>query len=156
MNLILNGRTIHVPEILIIFTALKLKTMKKTIFTLIILCFANIIVSGQTADSQKKDPVGQWKFDAPSAPEGYNSGTIAVSLSEKKNNATISFTGSENKFQGDNVRVEKDSLFFSVYIEGENVNLSLKIEDNGKMSGKAVYSEGVIQVTLTRGEEKKN
>jgi hypothetical protein len=130
--------------------------MKNLASTLLFFLLVSILTAKSQSTSVKNDYTGNWKFDAPWAPEGYTSGIIAVSLSEKKNTATITFTGREDKYQGENVRTEKDSLLFSVYIEGENVILSLKIENTAKISGKAVYSEGVIPLTLVREPEKKN
>jgi hypothetical protein len=39
---------------------------------------------------------------------------------------------------------------FSIYVQGEIVNVNLKLEDALKMSGKAVYSEGSVPLTLTK------
>ena len=38
----------------------------------------------QDASGQKKDPVGKWKFEASTAPEGYTSGTMVFSVVEGK------------------------------------------------------------------------
>jgi hypothetical protein len=127
--------------------------MKKTITTICILCFAGTIVSGQNSGGMKTDPAGNWKFEAPYAPEGYTSGTLTVSLNESKYDAAMTFTGIDYKFKAENVKVANDSLTFSVYVEGNYVNLSLRVEDRAKMSGKAVYSEGVIPLALIRSEE---
>jgi len=127
----------------------------KKVTILIMFLFAVISVSsGQS--TKKADPVGTWKFDAPYAPEGYTSGTIVIGLVEKKHNATMSFTGSEYKFNGENVKVEKDSVSFSVFVEGQDVKVSLKSDVDEKMVGKAVYSEGEVPLTLTKSPAKTN
>lgn len=122
--------------------------MKKATILLVFL-FAIISVStGQT--TKKVDPVGAWKFDAPYAPEGFTTGTIVISLVEQKHTATMSFTGSEYKLNGDNVKVENDSVSFSIFLEGQDIKVSLKGDANEKLVGKAVYSEGEVPLTLTK------
>jgi hypothetical protein len=122
--------------------------MKKATILLVFL-FAIITVSiGQT--TKKVDPVGSWKFDAPYAPEGYTSGTIVISLVEKKHTATMSFAGSEYKLNGENVKVENDTVSFSIFLEGQDIKVSLKGDADTKLVGKAVYSEGEVPLTLTK------
>jgi hypothetical protein len=112
------------------------------------------VVSAQT-DTKKNNPAGIWKFEAPSAPEGYTLGTIDIAFAEDKYSTTIAFAGSDYKIPGENTKVEKDSVAFVVYLEGDNIAISLKAENDTKMTGKAVYSQGEIPLTLTREPEKK-
>jgi hypothetical protein len=126
--------------------------MKNRILTLMVISILSILaVSGQSAN--KVNPVGTWKFEALSAPEGRNSGTIVVGLAEKKHTASISFSGSEYKLPGENVKAVNDSVLFSIYIEGQDIKVMLKIDGASKMSGKAVYSEGEVPISLTRVTE---
>ncbi|MCX6320745.1 MAG: hypothetical protein NTX93_02945 [Bacteroidia bacterium] len=124
--------------------------MISKILTVLVISFLSVVaVSGQ--DSAKKtNPVGTWKFEAPYAPEGYTSGTIAVGLDEQKYSTTMVFTGSENKLPGEKVKVANDSVSFSIYLEGQDIKVMLKIENETKMSGKAVYTEGEVPLTLTK------
>jgi len=124
--------------------------MKTKIITLLFVSFIYCISASAQSTTNTTDPVGSWKFEAPSAPEGYTSGTIVVSMAEKKYNTTMSFTGSEYKLNGENVKVEKNILSFTVYIEGEGINTTLKIENAKKMSGKAVYSGGEVPLSLAK------
>jgi len=96
------------------------------------------------------DPVGTWKFEAPYAPEGYNSGIIVIVKSEQKHTVTMSFTGSEYKLSGENVKVEKDSVSFTLNLEGQEIKVTLKGTEDTKMAGKAVYSEGEVPLSLTK------
>lgn len=124
--------------------------MKSKIFTIIVITFLSVLAASGQTTAGKADPVGSWKFEAPYAPEGYTSGTIVVGLAEQKHSATMMFTGSEYKLTGDKVKIENDTLTFIVYLEGQNINVTLKIESNTKMTGKAVYSEGEVPLTLTK------
>ena len=62
----------------------------------------------------------------------------------------MSFTGSEDKLAGENVKAVNDSVLFSIYLEGQDIKVMLKIESDTNMSGKAVYSEGEVPLALTR------
>jgi hypothetical protein len=129
----------------------KLYIMKKVISFFLFVFMSISIISAQTV-KEKKDPVGQWKFEAPAAPEGYTSGTINIGFAERKYSTTMEFAGIEYKFIGENVKFKNDSLFFSFPLEDDYVSISLKLEDKSKMSGKGIYSEGVVLLILTRSE----
>ena len=129
--------------------------MKTRIFTLLIISLFSVFVVSAQTESKKNNAIGQWKFEAPYAPEGYNLGTIDIALAQGKYSTTISFAGSDYKIPGENTRVEKDSVAFVVYLEGDNIAVTLKAENDTKMTGKAVYSQGEIPLTLTREPVKK-
>lgn len=124
--------------------------MKRSLFILVIISLFTLTLTAQKGNGQKNDPVGTWKFDAPYAPEGYTSGKIVVGFTEQKHTTTMSFTGSDYKLPGENVKAVNDSVFFSVYLEGQDIKVLLKIENDTTMSGKAVYSEGEVPLVLTK------
>jgi hypothetical protein len=115
--------------------------------------FCSLNVSGQNAP-KKAGPAGEWKFESTYAPEGYTSGTLKVSFSENKYSAIMSFTGNGYKFNGENVKFEKDTLSFNFYAEGQGVSVKLVLEQENKLTGKGVYSEGEVPLALTRMEGK--
>jgi hypothetical protein len=123
--------------------------MKRLAILVLFMIIGVTTISAQNTKS-KIDPEGTWKFEAPYAPEGYTSGTIVVGKADQKSTATMSFTGSEYKLSGEKVTVVNDTLKFSVTLEGQDIKVSLKIENGTKMSGKAVYSEGEVPLTLTK------
>ncbi len=124
--------------------------MKKGFLSLVMFFTLCFISFAQDGASQKKDPVGKWKFEAPAAPEGYTSGTMIFGFAENKYSAGIMFTNFEFKFPGEDVKVEGDSVSFKVTLEGQQIEVFLKMEDLSKMSGKAVYTEGSIPLILTK------
>jgi hypothetical protein len=123
--------------------------MKKGIVIVMFIVFSLPVLTAQN-NQVKNNPVGTWKFEAPYAPEGYASGTIVVGLTDQKHTVTMLFTGSENKLAGEKVKAVNDSVLFSIYLEAGDVKVMLKIESDTIMSGKAVYSEGEVPLTLTR------
>jgi hypothetical protein len=123
--------------------------MKKVILLSLFIVFGISVMNAQKSQI-KNNPVGEWKFDAPYAPAGYTSGSIIVAFQEKKYSLSMAFTGFESKFEGENVKIEKDSLSFTIFIENENVSVKLKVENDTLISGKASYSEGDVPLTLTK------
>ena len=123
--------------------------MKRAAILVMFMIIGITTISAQSTKT-KIDPEGTWKFDAPNAAEGYTSGTIVFGKSEQKPTAAISFTGSDYKISGANVLVDNDAVTFSVNLESQDIKVSLKIENATKMTGKAVYSEGEVPLTLTK------
>jgi len=123
--------------------------MKKVFLILFVFLLGLPLLTAQN-NNTKKDPVGSWKFEAPYAPEGYSSGTLVVGKEAQKYTTTVSLTGNEYKLTGEKVKAVSDSLSFSIFLEGQDIRILLKVTDETKMSGKAVYSEGEIPVTLTK------
>lgn len=117
---------------------------------LVILSLASFFALPANAQTVQNNPAGKWKFEAPYAPEGFTSGTIEVALADNNYSTSISFTGNDFKIPGEKTKVEKDTLSFTVFVEGNEVAIQLKMEDATKMSGKAHYSEGEIPLTLTK------
>ena len=122
----------------------------KQIVTLAMLVLFSISLTNAQTTKTKKDPSGDWKFEAPYAPEGYTTGNITIGLAEKKFIVAISMPGSDYKINGENVKFENDSLKFSVYIEGENVGVKMKMEDASRMKGSALSSQGEIPLTAAK------
>jgi hypothetical protein len=123
--------------------------MKKEILIFLFIVFSLPVLTAQN-NQVKNNPVGSWKFEALYAPEGYTSGTIVVGLNGKKPTAKMSITGSDSILFGENVKTVNDSVLFSVFIQAQDVKVMLKVENDTLMSGKAVYSEGEVPLTLTK------
>jgi hypothetical protein len=126
--------------------------MKKTLafitLTLVIGCF-----SLNTFAFDANNPVGKWKFNAPTAPYGYEQGTIEVSKDGDAFKATMSFTGMEYKFDLEKVKFADDVLTFGLYLDGEDIFVKMTMKSKDEMSGKAIYSEGEIPLTAKRDKE---
>jgi hypothetical protein len=122
--------------------------MKKIIAAFTAVLLLPVLISAQQV--QKKDPVGIWKFEVPDAPEGYRSGSLSIALAGKKYSASMFFPEYSIKIPAEKISVVKDSVFFTMYTEGREVNISLKITGPLKMQGKAVHFEGEIPLSLTK------
>lgn len=124
--------------------------MKKNLIALILIFLFMASASAQSVTTPKSNLVGTWKFEAPYAPEGYTTGTIVVGFADQKTTTTMAFTGSEYKLPGENVKTPADSVLFSIYLEGQDIKVILKMETDTTMSGKAVYSEGEVPLKLSK------
>jgi hypothetical protein len=124
--------------------------MKKNFIVLVVITLFIVSASAQSSNTPKNNPAGTWKFEAPYAPEGYTTGTIVITFVDQKTATTMSFTGSEYKLPGEKVKTPGDSVLFSIYLEGQDIKVLLKLESETKMTGKAVYSEGEVPLILTR------
>jgi hypothetical protein len=127
--------------------------MKKVIYLSILVLISSTLASAQT-NQVKKNPVGKWLFEAPYAPDGYRAGTIEIVFTDNKYHASMAFSVSDNNFPGVNVKFANDTLSFTVFIENQDVAVSLALTDETKMVGKAVYSEGIVPLALTREKKK--
>jgi hypothetical protein len=128
--------------------------MKKLIPIFLLILLSISLVSAQTG-KERISPVGKWKFEAPAAPEGYNSGNIIISFADNKYSAAVSMTGSEYVIPGDKTKVENDTVSFILLLDGTEIAISLKAESNTKMTGKALAPDGEIPLTLTKAEPNK-
>jgi hypothetical protein len=130
--------------------------MKKLFSLLTLIIITSVIASTITAQNKaaKNDPVGKWLFEAPYAPEGYTGGTIEITFSENKYHTSMSFAGTNNNFPGSNVKFQNDTLSFNIFVENQDVAIKLAITEEAKMIGKAIYSEGIVPLSLTREKKK--
>lgn len=123
--------------------------MKKTIPIFVLILLNISLVSAQTG-KESINPVGKWKFAAPTAPEGYNAGNIIISFAENKYSVAVSMTGSDYLIPGDKTKVENDVVSFILLLDGTEIAITLKAESNTKMTGIAIAPDGEIPLTLTK------
>ncbi len=127
--------------------------MKSKILAFVLLSIMSLGAVTAQNNGKKSNPVGTWKFEAPYAPEGYNTGTIVVGNEDKKYTTTMSFGGGDYKLPGEQVKAVKDSVLFSIFLEGQDIKVYLKQENESTMTGKAVYSEGEVPLTLSKVQD---
>ncbi|MCK7536093.1 MAG: hypothetical protein MZV63_36460 [Marinilabiliales bacterium] len=95
-----------------------LLNMKSKFLAILVISMISVItLNGQAAAPNKLNPVGQWSYAAPYAPEGYQSGTVEIGLTDGKYTASFSVTGSDYKMPAEKVKFENDVVSFIVMIE---------------------------------------
>ena len=118
---------------------------------LIILTFLLAMVAGSfnaSAKVRQKDVVGDWKYQAPTAPYGFEKGTFTFSEKDGRLAGALILTdGSKMDLEG--VKLEKDVLTFSLYVEGGYVMANFKI-DGDSLSGAVSSPQGNINVTAQK------
>lgn len=124
--------------------------MKKLIFLTVMLA----LVAGSfnvSAKVKKKDVVGDWKYEVPTAPYGFEKGTLSFSLvdDELAGNLVL-LDGSSMKLEG--VKLEKDVLAFSVYVQGGYVMVSTTI-DGDSLSGVVSSPDGDMKLTAQKAKK---
>jgi|WetSurSiteA1Bulk_404760.scaffolds.fasta_scaffold12199_3 hypothetical protein len=115
----------------------------KVLQFLFILLFS--LLGSLTSNAQIK-PVylGEWSFNAPSAPEEYNYGTIEI----KKDSIITIFSELNYKALSIWVKVKNDSIIYKSFVDDTDVLFSLKIEDETNIKGNAVWNDGETQMIL--------
>lgn len=126
--------------------------MRKILLLSALLVCSAVALTAQ-AQKPKFDPAGKWKFDAPYAPEGYNNGIMEFILSEGKYSAFISFTGSDYKIPLEGIKVANDSIRLSLYVEGTDIAIKLKMESDSKITGAASSPDGEIPLTAVKEKQ---
>lgn len=128
--------------------------MKNKVFTVIILSILAVYTAGAQPEQKNLNPVGEWSYAAPYAPEGYQSGSFTVAFSDKQYTVGFGVAGSDYKVPGEKVKFENNTFTFLIFLEGQQIDFILKMDTEKKMTGKATYSEGDVPLTLTRIEKK--
>lgn len=101
-----------------------------------------------SAKVRKKHVVGEWKYEAPTAPYGFEKGTLAISEEDGELTGNlILLDGSSMKLES--VTLKKDILSFAIYVQGSYVNGSLTV-DKESMSGAVSSPDGNIKLTAQK------
>jgi hypothetical protein len=123
--------------------------MKKIIAFLFFLTALSFSVLAQN-QKVKYEPSGKWQFEAPYAPEEYKTGVMEFVKAEGKYTAFVSFTGSDYKIPLEKVTIKNDSIYLNLYVEGTDVPIKIKMENETKLTGVAYSTDGDIPLTATR------
>lgn len=92
-----------------------------------------------------KELLGDWRFEAPNAPEGSTNGLVTIST----DTVTMAFEGGL-QFPSDWVKIKGDSIIYETTFDEDKVRFSLKVIDDQNLEGKAVWDEGETPVYYRR------
>lgn len=112
--------------------------------------FAIVLGSANAAVSQaSKDLVGSWKYEVPSAPYGYEKGTLVFSEKDGKLVGEVKFADGY-KIDMKDVKMEEGGVLkCGLYVDYEYVSVKAKIEGN-KMTGTVNTPEGEMKLTAEK------
>lgn len=124
--------------------------MKKLFISIFLLCtFLVLNVQQSIAENKNKPVIGEWVYEVIEAPEGYNKGSLVFSEKDGETVCVIKIEGGE--MAASNLKIEKDSISFTAFVEGSPVNVALFREKN-KMSGSVDSPEGPKTITAVKKE----
>lgn len=113
--------------------------------------FAVVIGSANAVVSQaSKDVVGNWKYEVPTAPYGYEKGTLVITEKEGKLAGEVKFADGY-KIDLKDVTYEEGVLKCGLYVDYEYVSVKAKIEGT-KMTGTVNTPEGEMKITAEKQE----
>ena len=121
--------------------------MKKIIAFVFVLAFA-VSAANAVEAPKNKDVIGEWKYEVPTAPYGYASGTFVISEKEGKLAGHVKFADGY-KIDLKDVSYEAETLKFGLYIDYSYVSLKTKIEGKN-MTGTVNTPEGEMKVTAKK------
>ncbi len=127
---------------------------KKTVFKISFVVIFLLVNAGMLLAADSKDHiVGTWHFNAPDAPYEYSTGDIVITKTDGKYKGEIVFS-EYYKLETEDFKVQKNVISFKAYVEGDVVYFKGTIKGK-KLTGKASYSEGTLNVTADKVEKKK-
>ncbi|NOR76802.1 MAG: hypothetical protein GQ525_16790 [Draconibacterium sp.] len=121
--------------------------MKKVvILTLMVAMFAGVV--NATVSQGNKEIVGEWKYEAPSAPYGYEKGSLIISEKEGALAGVVKFE--------DGYKIELKKITYAegvfkcgLYVDYEYVSIKTKVEGKN-MKGAVTTPEGDMPITATK------
>ena len=117
---------------------------------LLVFAFLLAIVAGtvNAAVAGNKDVVGEWKYEVPSAPYGYEAGTLVISEKEGKLAGHVKFEDGY-KIELKNLTYADGVLKCGLYVDYEYVSIKAKV-DGKTLSGGVDTPEGEMKITAKK------
>lgn len=116
----------------------------KKLFVLAFL-FTVVIVSVNASVTQNnKGIIGEWKYEVPTAPVGYEKGTLTFIEKEGKLAGEVKFADGY-KIELKNITFEEGVLKCGLYVDYEYVSINAKV-DGKEIAGTVKTSEGEMKL----------
>jgi len=112
-----------------------------------------VIIAGtlQAAVSQgNKDVVGEWKYEVPTAPYGYEKGVLTITEKEGQLAGEVKFADGY-KIELKNLNYTGNVFKFGLYIDYDYISVSAKIEGK-KMAGTVKTPDGEMKLTAEKAK----
>ena len=116
--------------------------------------FALLIGSANAAPAKaNKEIVGEWKYEVPTAPYGYEKGTMTFTEKDGKLAGEVKFADGY-KIELKNVTYEEGTLRCGLYVDYNYVSIKAKVEGE-KMTGEVGSPEGEMKLSAETVKGKK-
>lgn len=96
--------------------------------------------------------LGAWSYSAQDVPYEYAAGTIYINDNNENSDIEIKVKTRYNEYEGQSINIEEDQISFQIYVEGQDVTVTLKFSDN-ELSGTASTVDGAFAISGNRIEE---
>jgi len=108
-----------------------------------------VAFSARSAEKMnKKDVLGEWKYEVADAQPGYDKGTIVFFEKDNVLKGEVKFSdGSKVEFKS--VEIKDDWMKFDLYVEYERITGKVKI-DGKKMKGSVNTPDGEVPLTAEK------
>jgi hypothetical protein len=123
--------------------------MKNKFLQMLLLVFALLSVSACVQAQIEKTFVGEWNFECPGAPDGFNTGIIEI----KKDTVFTQYSSFTYKFPSTWVKISNDTLIYPTDVNGELVISRLVAKTFENLTGTAGTLDGLSSLILTRRTE---
>jgi len=101
-----------------------------------------------SVSSGNDDVVGEWKYEVPTAPYGYEKGTLVIEEKESKLAGHVKFEDGY-KIELKNLAYADGTLKCGLYVDYEYVSIKAKV-DGKKMTGAVDTPEGEMKITAEK------
>jgi hypothetical protein len=122
--------------------------MKRLIIFIAIASFTAMAAAQEV--QVQKNPLGNWKVEAPYAPEGFQYSKLGVTKVEDKFVVEMNFEDVGYKLMGERVTFIDGVLKFGFWVEEVDVTITFKFNGEDKLEGSAVTVDGEIPMTAVR------
>ena len=121
--------------------------MKKLlIFAFLVAIFASNV--NAAVGMANKEVIGEWKYEVPSAPYGYEKGVLILSEKEGKLAGVVKFEDGY-KIELKNITFAEGVFKCGLYVDYEYVSIKAKVEGK-KLTGAVDTPEGEMKITATK------
>lgn len=120
----------------------------KKLFVLVMFFVAVSAAIGAPAQKGNNDVVGEWKYEVPTAPYGYDKGSLIISEKEGKLAGEVKFSDGY-KIELKNITYEEGTFKCGLYVDYEYVSIKAKIEAKA-MNGIVNSPEGEMKLTAEK------
>jgi uncharacterized lipoprotein YehR (DUF1307 family) len=125
--------------------------MKITMKLLSVLIAASMVIALSSATNmQQPNPIGNWKVVSDYAPEGFQTSKVTISKEEDNFLVEMNFEEIGYKIKGEKVSFTDGIFKFNLYVEGEDVIITMKFNGEDKLVGTASTSGGEIPLEANR------
>lgn len=121
--------------------------MKKLVILIFLFAFVFTTVNAAVAKNNK-DVLGNWKYEVPTAPVGYDKGVMVISEKEGKLVGEIKFADGY-KIDLKEVTYEEGIVKCSLYVDYNLVTVKAKVEGK-KLTGTVNTPEGDMKITAEK------